>query len=153
MTVWQVLQWRVCHVLRPVILRWNMSQAGATVIPTSITPLWVFSHWFVVVRNFSSVPPYAVHFLFTLCANKPPTRISVLKVLFIWVCCVSVAVWLTQVKRHLRAGLDESCVQITSCHQLSPLTDGSLQSLKWIWSLQLFDVFRMDDSMTAACLV
>lgn len=108
-----------------------------------------FSHWFVVVRNVSSVPPYAFHFLFTVCANKPPTRINVLKVSFIWVpgllyvCCTLTDTSFTYkryVKWHLRASLDESCVQIASCHQLSPLTDGSLQSLKWIWSLQLFDM-------------
>lgn len=68
--VWQILQWRVCHVFRRVILRWSMSQAGATVnapkayprrfsIRASITPLWALFSWTCACLRFPF--PSAVH--------------------------------------------------------------------------------------------
>ncbi len=72
--VWQILQWRVCHVFRRVTLRWSMSQAGATVNALKAFPHSSVHHTFVgsflmdLCLSDVSFSYYTVHI--SLCVQK-----------------------------------------------------------------------------------
>lgn len=160
-------QWRVCHVFRRVILRWSMSQAGATVNPPEAFQHSSFHHTFVG-SFLMDLWLFEVSFPFRRAQFTSPSLWVQKSHLHISTLCICFAVYLLEfdwhkliaqshVKRRLRAGLEAFI-----CSADKP--QAVINSLQWlmtvckVWNGSeacsfLTYVCCLDYSMTAVCLV
>ncbi len=141
-----------CHRL---VLQWIHPRRFS--IQASITPLWALFSWTCGCRRFpfpsavrSSLP---LHFE---CKRAICTYLHYVYVLLF--ICWSLIDTSSSLRVMLKGVWELVWKRLSvlrtnhSCHQLSAVTDDRLQSLKWIWSLQLFDICLLSGLQYDCCM-